>query len=449
VSSITPVSIYAPRKEQFELHSLMDQYRFGVIIAHRRLGKSVCAVNQLIGEALYCQRWQPRCAYIAPTFKRAKQIAWDFLKYYAKPFGGKPHETELRIDFPPLKDFPNGGGRVRLFGCDYPDSIKGVYMDAVVLDEFDEMPERVFTEVVRPLLMDRPGKAFLTGTPRGKQNLYNYLNMAKKDADWFWRVFDGEKTGILPESELQSLRNLIEAGRMTQAEYDQEICVQFTGVMQGAYWQKELTTARKEGRITAITIEPGLPVCTAWDLGIGAGNETAIWFFQVAADGVRFVDFYENEGQGLGHYVGVLADKKYRYGTHYAPHDISVRELGTGKSRFETAAGMGLNFKVVPRVAAKSDSIEAARQLLRVSWFDDTRCRKGIEHIEAYRRQWSEDRGVWSASPYHDRNSNASDAAQCCAMGIDQSVFKKDVARLAPAEPDAKDYGWGGKPGAW
>ena len=154
-------------------------------------------------------------------------------------------------------------------------------------------------------------------------------------------------------------RELIAKGLMTQEEFDQEWYLSTNSAIKGAYYTKQLTAARKEGRITRVPYDPALPVDTDWDLGIS--DKMSIWFSQSLPTGeVRLIDYYENEGEGFVFYAGVLKERGYVYGEHWAPHDIRVRELGTGKSRLETAKAHGINFQVTPNVGV-ADGIDRCR----------------------------------------------------------------------------------------
>ena len=123
-----------------------------------------------------------------------------------------------------------------------------------------------------------------------------------------------------------------------------EVC-SFEAAVKGSIYANELAEARKDGRVTAVPHDPILPVDTDWDLGVG--DATAIWFSQSLRSGeVRLIDYYESSGEGLPHYAALLRGKPYVYGKHWAPHDIRVRELASGRSRLETAASLGIRFKV-------------------------------------------------------------------------------------------------------
>lgn len=202
--------------------------------------------------------------------------------------------------------------------------------------------------------------------------------------------------------------------------------------LKGAYFAAELATARQQGRITKVPHNPALLVSTWWDLGMD--DATAIWFTQDCGREIHVIDYYENNGEGLAHYRDVLDSYKlergYRYDGHHGPHDLAVRELGSGTSRAETAAGMGLPFTVVPRVAHKADAIQSARNLLGHVWIDETRCAQGIIFLESYRKEWDDTRQVFRDKPLHDSSSHAADALMTLARGhtfaVEETAFRYD-----------------------
>lgn len=202
-------------------------------------------------------------------------------------------------------------------------------------------------------------------------------------------------------------------------------------IAKGSYYGKALQVAKDAGRIASVPIDPALLVNTAWDLGVG--DSTSIWFFQHHRVGpvgeYRFVDYYEASGEGLPHYAGVLASKGYNYGQHIAPHDIAVRELGTGKSRIETAKGLGINFTVCPMLPV-DDGIDASRQIIGASWFDSKRCEQGLESLWSYQREWDEKGNCFKSKPLHDWTSHGADALRYAAVG-----YKGKAEAKKPATP--------------
>jgi len=192
-------------------------------------------------------------------------------------------------------------------------------------------------------------------------------------------------------------------------------------VTRGSYYGRLLQQAEHQGRLTRIPPEPGLLVHTAWDLGVG--DSTAIWFFQhlpvvgSKTGEYRIIDYYEASGEGLPHYASVLTSRGYHYGRHIAPHDIRVRELGTGKSRLETARGLGIRFDIAPHLPLE-DGIEATRQLLSCAHFDRERCSQGLDALWSYQREWDETDRCFRATPKHDWTSHSADALRYLAVGF-------------------------------
>ena len=400
---------YKPRALQAEMHSSLK--RWNVLVMHRRFGKTVFAVNHLIKHALTCELPRPRVAFIAPTFTQAKRIAWDYVKYYASVIPGVSfNETELRVDFP-------NGGRLMLLSAENPDALRGIYLDMAIFDEFGMQNPRVWGEVVRPALSDREGAAIFLGTPAGHNHFFDLLEQAKQETanesdQWYWKIVKASESELVPETELDAARSM-----MTPEQYEQEYECSFTAAIIGAYYGKLMSEADDEGRITRVPYDPAYPVHTAWDLGVN--DSTAIWFAQVFRGGaVNVIDYYENGGVGLDHYADVLNRKDYTYGDHLAPHDIEVRELGSGKSRLETAATLGLRFKVVPKMKV-ADGINAARMLLPKCYFDRDKCVTGIEMLRQYRQEWDERRKMFRDQPRHDFTSHAADAFRYLAVGLE------------------------------
>lgn len=420
---------YKPRPLQREMHRGLDAHRFGAVVAHRRFGKSVCSVNQLIKGALTCTRERPRFGYLAPTFRMAKQIVWDYAMYYSAGIpGAKPNQSELRIDYP-------NGSRLQLFGADAPDSLRGVYFDGVVLDEFGLMPPKTFSEVIRPTLSDRLGWALFVGTPAGKNQFYDVCQNAKNDPDWFFAEYKASETGIIDERELASARR-----DMTEDEYLQEYECSFDAAIKGAIYAKELAIAREEGRVSVVPVDPILSVDTTWDIGMK--DAMAIWFTQSARGGeLRVVDYYEASGEGLPHYIGVLRQKGYLYGEHWAPHDILVRELSSGRSRFEVAESLGLKFSITPNIALH-DGIHAARMLMPLCWFDAKRCEAGLEALKHYRWDYNSRLNEFKATPLHDWSSHGADAFRYVAVRYERPNSRRRTDAMSVPAPTHNPLGW-------
>lgn len=402
---------YKPRPLQREIHASLK--RWNLLVCHRRFGKTVFAINELIKQAVKNQQKMPRYAYVAPYYKQAKQIAWDYLKDFTRPIPGiKVNESELRVDFP-------WGARIQLFGADSPDSMRGLYLDAVVLDEYADMSPRIFSEVLRPALSDREGSAIFIGSAKGGTPFYDLWERVKDDPDWFVKVYKASDTGVIPDAELEDARKI-----MDEDEFAQEYECSWTASIKGAYYGKQLSEAQTEDRIGKVPYDPRLPVHTAWDLGVG--DSTAIWFYQVLGQEIRIIDFHEDSGEGLPYYAKILDQKDYKYGEHWAPHDIQVRELGSGKSRIETAKMLGIEFRIVPNLSI-DDGINAVRNTIPRCWFDAKKCELGLQALRNYRKEYDDRRQEYKPRPLHDWSSHAADAFRYLSVSLRDKQKTKNI----------------------
>ena len=375
-------------------------------MAHRRAGKTVACVADLVLGALQTSKPNARYAYIAPLYVQAKDVAWAYVRQFAGSVPGVSfNEAELRADLP-------NGSRIRLYGADNYDRLRGGYLDGVILDEYADMDPRAWSEVIRPMLADRKGWAVFIGTPKGRNAFWEVWDKAEADPDWCRIMLKASETGLLPPEELADARKV-----MTPEQYEQEFECSFQAAIMGAYFGREMQAAEADGRIARVPWEPKLQVHTAWDLGIG--DSTVIWFVQVTGNEIRLIDFIESSGVGLDWYVKQLRDKPYSYESHLLPHDAEVRELGSGQSRVETMQSLGLQgIRVIP-AQRKEDQINAARLILPRCYFDE-KTKRGIEALRQYRAEWDDKRKVLKDRPLHDWTSHPADAFMVLAQAVPQ-----------------------------
>jgi hypothetical protein len=404
---------YKPRTQQLAIHDLMDENRFGVVVAHRRMGKTVSAINHIIKDAILNQKEAPRYAYIAPTYGQAKRVAWDYLVKYADPLGGSSNISELRVDF--------WGRRIQLYGSDNPEALRGQYFDGVILDEIGDQNPKIWTDIIRPALADRKGWCLFIGTPKGHNHFKELRDRAEKEEGWGLLEFKASETGVVDDIELKAARN-----EMGEDKYRQEFECSFDAAVEGSYYGQILNELEDKKHMQEIPREEISRTFTAWDLGMG--DSTSIWVAQLVGTEVRLIDYYENHGVGLDHYVKWIKDNDYLKAEHILPHDVRVRELGTGKSRMEMLEEAGLEVKISPRMGL-DDGIQAVRRLLPRCWFNVPKVQTGLNCLRNYRRDYDEKRKIFYERPLHDWSSHGSDSFRYLALGLDEghSTWSKPI----------------------
>ena len=394
---------YIPRPYQNDMHRAMATKRFGVLVFHRRAGKTVGVINELIDKGLSCPLENPQYAYIAPTYGQAKRIAWEYFKKFTKMIPTvEYYEGELKVVIhrPHLKDKVT----YYLLGAENPDSLAGLYLDGAVLDEYSLQNPNIWTLIIRPALSDRKGWGLFIGTCRGHNHFYDLYNFALAHAEnWYARLLSVVDTKIIPEDELAMLRE-----EMPEEQYNQEYLCSWQAALTGAYYGAYLNDIEKKGQITSVPVEQGSPVYTAWDLGIG--DSTAIWFWQYIGKEIHIIDYLESSGRGLEYYVAQIAKKEYFIEQHFFPHDVEARELGSGQTRKEMLRELGLRRMTTLPKQKIEDRINAVRKNLSKMWFDKERCADGLRALRNYQKKYDNKTKTWSDTPLHDWASNGADS---------------------------------------
>lgn len=382
--------------------------RFFVIICHRRFGKTRFGLGEIAASGFENDLHNPQYAYIAPTYGQAERIAWKYVKEMFREYPGiKINEAKLRIEIP--RADKGDVITIYLLGAENPDSIRGIYLDGCVLDEYAQMNPTIWGEVIRPALSDRKGWAMFIGTPKGMNQLYKIYNVAKtnmilhKHLGWYAFVAPASKTGIIPAEELAAMRL-----EMSEEEYDQEFECSFSANLVGAYYAKYISKARADGRIGDYPHDPTRPVITYWDIGVD--DMTTIWFIQRVGEWYHVIDYLEMSGQGLDYYAKKLREKEYTYENHWFPHDGQVREWGNGaETRVNTAKKL---LGIRPRVGKRTgvaDGINAVRMILGKCKFNEIPCLKGISSLENYERRWDAKNEIFQDKPLHNWASHGAD----------------------------------------
>jgi hypothetical protein len=402
VEEAAPDLGYRPRQPQLDIHRAVNNNRFTVVVAHRRMGKTVSAILHLINAALNNEQKNPRYAYIAPTYAQAKRVAFDYLIEYTRPLGATVNIAELRVDFL--------GRRISLYGSENGDSLRGQYFDGVVLDEVGDQDPKIWNEIVRPALADRKGFCLFIGTPKGNNHFREFKERAMVTEGWKFLEFKASDTGILDLQELASAKN-----EMGEDKYKQEFECSFDAPVEGAYYGSLLHEADNEKRVTKIPKDELAKIVCSWDLGVS--DSTCIWVAQIVGKEIQLIDCTENHGVGLDYYVSWLRDNGYDKGQQILPHDVRVREMTTGRSRLEVLMEAGLDVTVAPSLSI-ADGIQAVRRMLPRCWFDMERTKNGLVALRNYRREFNEKQNVFYDKPVHDWSSHFADSFRYMAIGL-------------------------------
>jgi len=418
------INTYLPRDIFQPLHNRTA--RWACVVAHRRAGKTVAMCADLVISALECQHPKPQVAYLAPFREQSKRVAWSYLKDLTKPLWAKPpNESELKITV--LTGRPGDFATIYVGGADNPDSLRGLYLDAVVLDEVGQMRPSTWYSVVRPALSDRSGSAIWAGTPAGKNFFWQLREEARLNpATHLLLELPASKTGVLPEEELRDAK-----AQMTAETYAVEYEVSFDAAVPGAYYAKQIGELYENQQIGEFARDENFAVDLVADLGYT--DSCSWWGWQTTPGGYRIVEFYEADGQAIGHYIDWVKSRPYKVGTVWLPHDAKAKSLQTGKSIIEQFLAAGITPRIVPELSLQ-DGIEATRLVLPKCWFDEKPTYDGLEHLRAYMREWDERTQTYRNRPKHDQHSHAADAFRYLALAarpISSNLSRPDVT-IAP-----------------
>lgn len=373
---------------------------------------------------------RPRYSYIAPTYGQAKKISWDYLKAYTANLPGvSVNEAELRVDISLFND-PTNTLRFQLFGAENPASLKGIYLDGVIMDEYAEMSPKAWTESIRPALSDRKGWGIFIGTPKGRNHFFDLHEYARQQENWHTRIYKASETGIIDPEELADAKK-----QMSEEEFNQEYECSFEGSTLGAYYSDLIQQAKRENRVGRVPYDPAIPVFTAWDLGIS--DSMAVWSYQKVFKEIHVINYDEFTGMGIPQIWKLLKERPYVYDTHFWPHDGAARELTTGKSRQETAEKLGMRPILIAKRLSISDGINAARNILGRCWFDSDNCHRGIVCLEEYKKKWDDKLQVFSDKPLHNQFSHGADGFRTLAMTLDtESNSRENLPTEAETDYD-------------
>ena len=402
---------FNPRPYQLPMLDALSNkgYKRVLAILPRRAGKDIAAWNYCIRE---CIKRVQSIYYVFPTYNQARKVIWNgitndgmhFLDFIPLEIIDGTNSSEMTIRF-------KNGSLLSLVGSDNYNNLMGTNPAGIVFSEYALQDPRAY-QFLRPILTANNGWALFISTPRGKNHLYTLYEIAKHSDDWFCYRMSVEETGHIPLAEIERERR---EGLMSEDLIQQEYYCSFDMGIEGAFYTKYLDKMRLQGQIGQVPWEPSFKVNTAWDIGVR--DSTSIIFFQLIGQTIRIIDYYEKNKEGLEHYVKILESKPYSYNKHIAPHDIRVREFGSGITRFEKARQLGIKFTIADDYMI-FDGIEAVRSSFARIWIDQDKCAQFINAIENYRQEYDAKKQDYKPMPLHNYASHAADALRYLCVSL-------------------------------
>ena len=423
---------FVPRSYQLEVFQALDGHqgkpetrKKRVLLRwHRRAGKDKCCWCYMIKEAAL----RPgNYFYVLPTKEDARKILWNNTDPHTgfRLLDHLPTEVIKRRSNQEMSLELNNGSTIQVVGFDKnPDAARGVSCAGVVFSEFAFADPESY-KVLMPSVREANGWAVFNSTPNGRNHFYDLWRSTHKSNNWFVSLLQtlwSNRPGYSGLVGSATIKQIKEEEGLTQDDIEREYGVSFSSGTQGSYYTDSIELAYSSGRVTDFVYDDTLKVDTFWDLGID--DSTAVWFRQKRGNKLIFIDYHEESGKDLQHFVKVLEAKNYNYGEHYLPHDADHRTLQTGTSTaelFETllrSTGISDAVVVLNRLPVQ-DGINSVRARFSRYCFDINKCLEGIKKLELYHRRWDKRRSVFIKEPMHDSNSHAADALRMEAMSED------------------------------
>ena len=427
---------FTPRKYQIPFLGAMDQgISRAVLVWHRRAGKEITCFNEMVKRAFWHR--VGTYVYFFPTARLGRRILWDGMDKEGKRFldyippqiiDGKLNSVEMKIKL-------TNGSNIQIIGTDQIINV-GINPVGCVFSEF-ALQDPYSWNYIRPILRENGGWAVFNFTPRGKNHAYDLYLMAKRNPDWFCQNLTITDTGVISDEDIESERR----EGMSEILIQQEYFTSFDQGAEGSYYAKYINRAELDGRIGRVSYDPMASVETSWDLGVG--DETVILYYQHIGQEIHLIDMYRNQGEGLNHYARIMQEKAeeggWTYGDHHAPHDIKVRELGSGaQTRLDIARELGIRFLVVPNLPI-AEGIELCRGMFPKLWIDSEKCSFFIKAAENYHKHYNEKLNVYSDRPVHDWSSHCMDSFRM--MAIMQNKLRGGHMTEEDADRMANVYG--------
>jgi hypothetical protein len=394
------------------------------MVWHRRTGKDLTCFADHVVPAMHLRKGIYH--YYFPTAADGRAILWDGGDREGVKFLDRiPRKIIKSMDQQQMKITLTNGSLFQVLGTDRMERV-GTNPFGCVFSEFSKQNPK-WWDLVRPILAENGGWAMFNWTPRGKNHAYRHDRMSQGNPKWFYQMLTVDDTHAITQEAIEDERRSGMSEEMIQQEF---YCSYDVGV-EGSYYGRVIAKLWQRQQICHVPIDPNALVHTVWDLGFG--DSTAIWFFQICGNEIHLIDYYECYGEGMSHYINVLEQRRkdgdFLYGTHFAPHDIRKGSLATGKTLLETALELGIKFYTLQQEKIVTDGIERTRGLFHRCWFDQEKCKQGIDALENYHKPYKDKLGTYGDKPVHDWASHGADAFRYLSLAIKKGLTSSAETR--------------------
>lgn len=407
---IIHLDLFKPRSYQLGVIEALEKQNYRKILAifPRRAGKDITCLNIMIRQMII----RPAVYYyIFPTYTQAKKAIWDsitnsglkMLDYFPKELIQSINSQEMKVRF-------HNGSLFQLIGSENYNQLMGTNPYGVIYSEYALQNPKA-RDYIEPILAANGGWQIIQSTPRAKNHLWSLYQYSMKHKDWYVSKLTLNDTQHIPLEEIDKMRD-----EGTSEDFiQQEFYTSFDMGVEGAYYTRYLQNMREDGRIGLFPYDRSKKVHTAWDIGVD--DSTAIIFFQMFENTPRLIDCLSHQKEGLEYYIKELHRKPYDYGVHLAPHDIAVKEWGSGITRFRKAAQLGIDFTVARNIPI-ADGIEAVRSVLSSCFIHEKNCQDLLNSLESYRQDYDETNQIYKPKPKHDHSSHYCDAMRYLSVSL-------------------------------
>ena len=444
-----PHNKWTPRPHQMKLwRYLFEGGKRAMAVWHRRAGKDEIALHHAATQMAIRpgNYW-----HMLPEFDMARRAIWTSVNAHT----GKrridevfPHDFRENTNDSTMFIRMKNGSTFACVGSDRYDATVGSGIAGVTFSEW-ALSQPAAWAYIRPMLEENNGWATFITTPRGRNHAYEMAKYAQQAKGWFYELLTARDTGALTDEQLETSLAEYKAlygVDMGQGQFDQEYMCDWHSQLLGSFYATEMREVRAEGRIMEVEPAAGTPIHRAWDLGIG--DDTSVWWFCSHGSQLLILDHLAASGVGLEWWRDTIfqreKDRGWIHGSDYVPHDAKIREWGSGRTRVETMAGMGLKPLLVP-LASVDDGINAVRRTLPLCLFHP-RCEDGgISALEQYRREWDDEKKCYKPTAVHDWTSHPSDAFRYLSLAwrpapLRKPVVPKQTGWVIPPPPEPGKY---------